>query len=229
MNDPASNGTAKGGPGDPQKSPGQARGDEHKADAKEPTFDRMAKDHEKLKKDGPDSDAAAKDLADIARQATDPRKSELAREILQKNGRDPSTGKKTKNPFGTNGKSPGISDNLKKDAANREFAARIGQMQLDDWQKRLTPEMLKKAGISEAEWKRFVQNTNDYSAQVRAVNAQIARQVLSKQLNAPRTAVGPTVIDVERIGTSTDTPGATAPPPPEIRDPLQLFSQPRPK
>lgn len=225
MPDPSSPPSApKEGPGEGAKAASQPRGDGQKADAREPSFEDIAKNLDKLKEDGPDSEPAAKNLSDIAKNASDERKRELAREILQKNGRDAKDGKKNKSPIGTNGKSPGIGDNIKKEAANREFAARIGQMQLDDWQKRLTPELLKKAGITEAEWQRYVQNTQEYNAQVRALNSQIVRQAVQK-MNAPGGKAGPTAIDVERTGTSTDPPSVNAPPPPEFRGAPERFGQ----
>ncbi len=214
----------KEAPGDPTKGAGQARGEEPKTDAREPSLERIAKNLQKLPGDGPEGDAAAKDLADIAKEANDPAKRELAQAILQKNGRDAKTGKKMKNPFGSGGKSPGISDEIKTAAANREFAARIGQMQLADWQKRLTPDLLKKANVSPEEWDRFVKNTRDYDAQVRALNAQIARQAL-KQMVGPRTAPGSSLNIVENTGASNESPSATIPPP-ELRDALRRFSQP---
>jgi hypothetical protein len=84
--------------------------------------------------------------------------------------------------------------------------------------------MLKKAGISPTEWERFVKNTSDYNALVRAWNAQIARQAL-KALDGPRTATGSGLNTVDRAGVSTDTP-ATIARPPELRDAVQQFLEP---
>jgi hypothetical protein len=205
----------KNAPPESAKEPGQARDDNMKANANQPKWDDFAKKVEQLMGKDAESDAAGKELADLAKNADDPRKRELAKEALEKNGRDPKTGKR--NPFGSSGKSPGISDEEKATAANREFTARIGQMQLDDWQKRLTPELLKKAGLSDADWQRYVRNTQMYDQQVRALNAQMARQAL-KKLNAPRAAPNSKLTVVENSGTSGVAPTANAPPPPELRD-----------
>ena len=208
----------KEGPGDAAKGPGQARDAEPKLNPKQPNWDDIAKRIESLPEKGSQGDGAAKDLADIGKNADDWRKQQIAQEALEKNGRDPQTGKR--NPFGSGGKSPGISDDLKAAAANREFGARIGQMQLDDWQKRMTPDLLKKAGMSDADWQRFIKNTQAYDAQVRALNAQIARKAL-KDLSGPRTTPGAKLNSVENIGTSNTGAVLIAPPPPELRDALR--------
>jgi hypothetical protein len=224
MTDPgAAKSEPKEGPPDPTKPPGQPRGDERKENPREPSFDRIAKEIERLQDKGPAAEAAAQDLKDIAKNADDPRKRDIAKEALEKNQFDPKTGKKVPNPHGTGSKSPGIRDDLKAAAANREFAARIGQMQLDDWKKRITPDVLKKAGLTQDDWQRSIKNTQAYDGLVRQLNAEIARKAL-KELNGPRNATGSDLSVLESTGTSNEAGAGRVPPPPELRDALKRFT-----
>ena len=167
-NDPvANNAEPKPGPPEQAKDAGQPRGNDADKGKDDGAWDRLEKLVEKLSKKE-DADAAGKELADIGKNSDDPRKRDLAKDILDKNGRDPNTGKETKkgmNPFGSGTQTKGIGDDIKADAANREFARRIGQMQLDDWKKRVTPEVLKKAGMTADDWQRFESFNVDISAQ----------------------------------------------------------------
>jgi hypothetical protein len=218
-------GTSKGEPNqatpDPAKEAGTARGDDAKANQKKPSWDDIAKLIEQLPNHDDNGDEAGKGLADIVKNSDDPRKRDVAKEALEKNARDPATGKEKKkgpNTFGSGTKSPGIGDEVKAAAANREFASRIGQMQLDDWKKRVTPDVLKKAGLSEAEWHRYVKNVQSYDALVRQLNAKLVKDALKKELRGgtnPKAGIR----EVEGTGPSSDRQDAgRAPPPPELRD-----------
>jgi hypothetical protein len=228
MNDSA--GTSKGesnqGTPDPAQQPGVVRGDEKKATTKEPTWDDIAKLIEELPDHGAVGEKAAKDLKEIEKTAADPRKRDIAKEALEKNGRDSTTGKEKKkgpNTFGSGGTSAGIADEVKAAAANREFASRIGQMQLDDWKKRATPDLLKKAGLSEAEWQRYVKNMQSYDALVRQLNAKLVKDALKKELRGG-TNPNAGIREVEGTGPSGDPLDAgRAPPPPELRDAVRRF------
>jgi hypothetical protein len=225
MNDPeAAKSDPKEGPPDPSKPAGQARDNSKKDTPQQPDFDRVAKNLKGLQDNGPDADKHAKDLADIAKNADDPQVRAFAKDVLVKNGRNPETGKKAKlpNPTGFNRKSPGIGDDIKTAAANREFAARLGQMQLDDWQKRITPDLLKKAGLTEADWQRYVENTRNYNVLVRQLNAEIARKAL-REMKGPRNVTGSGLNVVENTGSSSTAGGNTAPSPPELRGAVDRF------
>jgi hypothetical protein len=228
MNDSA--GTSKGEPNqatpDPAKDAGIARGDDAKANQKRPSWDDIAKLIEQLPNHDDSGDEAGKGLADMVKNSDDSRKRDIAKEALEKNGRDPATGKEKKkgpNTFGSGTKSPGIGDEVKAAAANREFASRIGQMQLDDWKKRMTPELLKKAGLSEAEWQRYVKNMQSYDALVRQLNAKLIKDALKKEL---RGGTNPSAGIREVAGTKTSgdpLDAGRAPPPPELRDAMNRF------
>lgn len=204
-------------------SPGTPRGDSPTSNPKQPTWDEIAKKLDDLRKNDATSEYAGKDLADIGKNAEDSRKRQIAQDILEKNGRDPKTGKKAPNPFGSGGKSPGIGDDLKASAANRLFAARIGQMQLDDWKKRVTPDVLKKAGMTEAEWQRYVKTVQAYDGLVHQWNAQIARKAL-RELSGPRSAPGSRLNVVESAAPTNTGAAPIALPPAELRDAQKRFT-----
>ena len=218
-------GESKQGSPDQASQPGSARGDDSKAKSNEPSWGDIAKMNEQLSKHDAAAEKAAQDLAGIANSSDDPGKSDIAKEALKANGRDPKTGKEEKtkgDPFGSYGKSPGISDDLKAAAANRLFAARIGQMQLDDWKKRMTPELLRKAGLSDADWQRYQKTMQAHDARVRQLNAKLFRDALNKELIGSANATG-SVRDVPSTGTSSD-PLDSSRVPPDLQGPNQRFS-----
>jgi hypothetical protein len=209
-----------------EPSPGNARGDDRKNAGPKSELDQIADRLDQLAgKDGPEKESAAVALAKLAQGAADPALRALAKDILDRNGRDAKTGEKMKMKGISGGKSPGLSDELMAAAANREFAARIGQLQLDDWKKRVTPDLLKRAGIREADWQRHVQSVEEYSKLVRELNAQLARDAL-KELRgsgAPGVQSGPIT------GTGNSRLDAISPTPPDLQDAQRRFTTPRQK
>ena len=213
-------GTSKDGPAEEAKQPGLARGDDTKTKSKESTWDDIVKQIEQLSnRDGAAKEAEAA-LKAIEKGSDDPRKREIAKEALDKNRRDPKPGleeKKGPNRFGSGGQTQGISDDVKATIANREFASRVNQMQLDDWKKQMTPDLLKKAGMTEADWQRYLKSAQAHDALVRQLNAKL----MQKALKELRGGVNPNpgVRVVENIGASTGPLDASqAPPPPELLD-----------
>ena len=211
--------------GDP--GAGQAREADRPSDQKDTSWGDLAKLAEKLTEKGESADAIAKQVAGIAQQADDARKRDIAATLLTQNGRDPRTGEKVKgaNPFGSGGVSSGLGEDVKVLVANRELARRIGQMQLDDWKKQMSPEKLKRAGISEADWQRFVKSRLAHDAQVRQQNAKLLREIgkdLGGSLVRPS---GPNAI--QSIGNTSDSLDAgNATPPQEFLDAQRRLTMP---
>jgi hypothetical protein len=218
MNEPGNSGESKQGPDD-QANAGQPRGDEPPPAPKELSWDDIAKHIQNLPREDQASAEAGKTLAQIGKSADDPRMRDIAKEALAKNGRDPKTGEKEKlpNPYANKpGISQGVGDDIKAAAANREFAARIGQMQLDDWKKRLNPDLLKKAGMTEADWLRYVKNQEAYDTLVRQLNADAAKKAL-KELSKVKSS-GTAIRSIESQPGNASLRGSNAPPPLELMD-----------
>lgn len=131
--------------------------------------------------------------------------------------------KEGKSPFGSGRPgSKGLGDDVTADAVNKDFAGRGGELQLDELKRRVTPELLRKAGISEAEWRRYLKSATAYDALARKLRA-----------NRPRPSSGaarPSGTRPAQVGglpSSGDDPldAGRAPPPPELRDAQRLFSK----
>jgi hypothetical protein len=222
MND--ADGDSKKGPPAQAPQPGSARGSDSTTPSPERSLENLANKLDQLPHNDAAADKIGKAVADIAKNSDDPRKRDLAQEILKANGRDPKTGEKMKgkNPFGSGGQSPGISDELKTTIANREFAARIGQLQLDDWKKRMTPDLLKKAGMTDADWQRYLKAAQSYDALVRQLNAQ---QLKDARQKAVRAANPGSVRDIDTSTTNSNPLDAIRGSyPPEIRDAIERYS-----
>ncbi|MBI3824308.1 MAG: hypothetical protein HY289_16700 [Planctomycetes bacterium] len=221
-------GQSKKGPPDQAKQPGEPRGDDAKSKPAEPSLDDLARWLKQLQNPDAKADEAGRAIAAFGQKTDDPKKAELAHEILKKNGRDPKTGKLEKkgpSPVGSGGTSPGLSDDVKLAALNREFAARIGQMQLDDWKKRVNPQVLKKAGLTDADWQRYLKNMQAHDALVRDLNAKLLKDALAKEL---RGAANPNAgrQTVENTGTTSNlNDGGRGIVPPFLRDTQRLYDE----
>lgn len=227
---PPDAGSPKGEPASDKPPPGSTRGEDGSAKKDGPTLDDIAKMIDQLPNQDDSGERAGQALAKAARDANDPQVRDLIHDTLKSNKRDPKTGsvdKNAPNPFGSGSKSEGIRDDIQVKAANREFARRLGQLQLDDWRKRLTPERLKKAGLTDTDWQRYLKNATAYDALVQQLNAKLLRDALAKELrgstaNLPGGAVTPT-----QQGNDTPLDPTLAAPPPELRDAQRRFTSPR--
>ncbi|MBI2805796.1 MAG: hypothetical protein HYX68_12525 [Planctomycetes bacterium] len=207
---------------------GNPRRDETKPVPQPPSLSEVAKWIEQLPQRGPQADAAGAQLADLARNTPDSALRDLVKDALGKHGRDPKTGKETRkgpSPIGFTGKSKGISDDVTAAAVNRDFAARLGQMQLAEWKKRLTPDLLKRAGLSDADWQHYLRTMKSYDALVRRLNAKLIRDEQLKELRGQAGAfpqTGPRVVEgANRSDTPFGEGGGV--PPPELIDPNRRF------
>ena len=226
--------TKPDGAGEPKQgggAPGQAR-DDAPAKDRAPSWDDVRKLHGQLEKGGPDADAAGVALAVIGKGAPDPRMRDAAQEALTINGRDPKTGqetKKGKNASGTLGKFEGMSDEeLKATIANRAFAARLGQLQLNDWKKQLTPELLQKAGMTEADWQRYLKSMQAHDALVRQLNAKLLRDRAKLLSGGQAPLIGPRTVEGAAPNEEALDRGLAVPPP-ELSDAVRRFNERRAK
>jgi hypothetical protein len=83
---------------------------------------------------------------------------------------------------------------------------------------------LKKAGLTEAEWQRYVKNMQAYDALVRRLNAQQIRAAEKQSLLGKGGSAGPSLVEGKGL---RDTPldGGSALPPPELLDAQRRFSE----
>ena len=144
---------------------------------------------------------------------------------------DPSNEKKTDGTasgqkFNPNQK--GVSDDPKGSEANKEFANRGGNLQLEtirDLMKKLTPENREKLGMSDAEWQQFQKNAAEYEKLMNRMN-----RFDGKDLKSGTAKIGPGGIRTVQGAKEPATPleSGQALPPPEFRDPQRIFTT-RPK
>ncbi len=226
---PPDAGSPKGQPAPGNPPPGAARQGDGSAKKEGPTLNDIAKWIEQLPDPAGAGNEAGQALAKAARDTDQPPVRKLIHDALKANGRDPKSGivdKKMPNPFGSSSRSDGIRDDIQVKAANREFARRIGQLQLDDWRKRLTPGKRQNAGLSETDWQRYLKTASAYDALVQKLNAKLLRDALTKDLRGstatlPGGAVAPTL-----TGDGAPLDPTLAAPPPELRDAQRRFTSP---
>ncbi|MBX9678270.1 MAG: hypothetical protein K2X38_05860 [Gemmataceae bacterium] len=144
---------------------------------------------------------------------------------------DPSSKKKTDgaaNGQEFNPNQKGVSDDPKGTEANKDFANRGGNLQLEsirDLMKKLTPENREKLGMSDAEWQQFQKNAAEYEKLMNRMNRPDG-----KDLKSGAAKIGPGGIRTVQGAKEPATPleSGQALPPPEFRDPQRIFTT-RPK
>lgn len=100
-------------------------------------------------------------------------------------GQDASNQAKAENKTGgryanTGQSGSGIPDEFTPDAPNIHHAQRGGDLQLEDLKKRMTPEMRKKAGLTEEDWQRFLKDAEAYNQMIRRQQAAGLKKDLSE-------------------------------------------------
>lgn len=130
-----------------------------------------------------------------------------------------------KSESGITGKNPnagsGPADNITPDAVRKDLARFGGNLQLEDFLKRATPEYRAKHGITDAEWQQLLANAAEYDALMRKL--QQARRMTPRSERGTTGALGgggPTQVQ-SRPGTVDATDSGRAEPPPELRDALE--------
>jgi hypothetical protein len=128
-------------------------------------------------------------------------------------------------PGGITGQNPspggGPADTIKPDAVRNDLARFGGNLQLDDFLKRATPEYRAKHGISDADWQRLLANAAKYDDLLRKMQqpkGKTPRDGRSKGTTIG--SVGPTQVQ-SLPGTVDPADSGRAEPPPELRDALE--------
>ncbi|MFO0863628.1 MAG: hypothetical protein U0744_03030 [Gemmataceae bacterium] len=130
--------------------------------------------------------------------------------------------------FKFNPNQKGVTDDPKGTEANKEFANRGGNLQLEtirDLMKKLTPEKRRELGMSDSDWQQFQKNAAEYEKLMNRPNRPDG-----KDLQAGKTKIGPGGIRTVQGAKEPANPleSGQALPPPEFRDPQRIFTT-RPK
>ncbi len=90
---------------------------------------------------------------------------------VPKSSKEPPPETKGNSQIGTDAKlGKGMGDELKETKANPDHRKEAGNLQLEDWKQKITPDLLKRAGLSDADWQRYVKNAQAYDDMVRRLN-----------------------------------------------------------
>jgi hypothetical protein len=120
----------------------------------------------------------------------------------------------------------GALDDHKKMTPEEAFARRMGNLQLDnieELKKRVTPEVLKEAKISPADWQRFLDNAREYQALLSKVRDREGAKILKGGVSRIGNQ-GLRKIESAPNATQDTTVGAGGVPPAEFRDPQRHFT-----
>jgi hypothetical protein len=122
------------------------------------------------------------------------------------------------------GASPG--DDGKGDPARKDLSRFGGNLQLEDFIKRATPEYRAKNGITPEEWDRLLARAAEYDALLRKMQKQARNRTPSDARGTAGALSGVSPTQVQRAPNATDpTDGRRAEPPAELRDPVRRFQE----
>lgn len=140
-----------------------------------------------------------------------------------KPGDDPTTTAKKPGATGPGGED--VPDHLKPAAADKDFADRVANLQLEELKNRVTPETLKRAGVSDEEWQQFLKNAAAYE-QLRAKLQNQPKKEPDKMRAKPGQFAGTNPRAVANPGANANPTSIGQPlPPPELREAQRRFTQ----
>jgi hypothetical protein len=130
--------------------------------------------------DGKDGMAqlAARELRDIADRSPDPKVRDQAKQALDKKWNDilnQMAKEKRPGPGADNNPKSSQGDDGNADPARKDLSRFGGNLQLEDFLKRATPEYRAKAGITDDDWQLFLAKAADYDALLRKLQKQQAK------------------------------------------------------
>jgi hypothetical protein len=244
-------GATKGDPGKGGDVVGSAKDDGDPA--REATKEELDQIRKLAKEKGKDGQRAAKSLADRAKHSGDERAMKETEEFLKeaghpelaksladaRKGQAPTPQQEGKNrpnqkdppatpatdPLGDpNGK---VTDAPRPDlppmAATDEFRKRGGNLQLEDLKKLVTPEMLKKSGLTEQDWAKFLAD----AARNQNLLPQLQKDRQDELLRGKGTRPGQGIRTIESSGADSTLDRLQVGPPPELRQDYIEFTTPK--
>jgi collagen type III alpha len=233
-----------------KETPGVAKDDGQRlkeGETRKPTPDDVAHLKDLMKRDDGVGDLAAKALTEMSKDAPDPNVRKLAQEALDQAGRKAGPGENPNGPTDpqgvasktspndpkntdakvNGGQKPGVgappSDDGKGDPARKDLSRFGGNLQLEDFIKRATPEFRAKAGITQEEWDRLLLKSAEYDALLRKLQAQ-ARKTARDARGTAGGLGGSGPAAVQGSPNAADPQGGgQAQSPPELLDALRRF------
>jgi len=226
------------------KDDGQRKKD---GETRKPTAEDVAHLKELMKRDDGVGDLAAKALNEMTKDAPDPDVRKLAQEALDQAGRKVGPGDNAKapgdptgvaskpspdNPKGSDvkssgGQKPGVGappgDEGRADPSRKDLSRFAGNLQLEDFIKRATPEYRAKAGITQEEWDRLLTKAAEYDALLNKMQKQVRKTAADGRAtgngfgsSGPSTVVGSQSAADPQGGGQAQTP-------PELLNPRRSF------
>jgi collagen type III alpha len=217
------------------------------ADTRKPTPEDVAHLKELMKREDGVGDLAAKALTEMTKEAPDPAVRKLAQEALDQSGRKMGPGDDPKapiNPKGPPGKaspddaktaeatgnggqkkeaSAPPSDDGKGDPARKDLSRFAGNLQLEDFIKRATPEYRAKAGITPEEWQRLLTKAAEYDKLLRTMQKQAKGKTLAARgTSGTLGSSGPAAVQGSQA-VGDPQAGGQAQTPPELLDAQRRF------
>ena len=136
---------------------------------------------------------------------------------------------KGQSPAANTGGGLGYEEQLKRINPDEEFRKKLGSLQLDnieDLKRRIPPDVLKKAGISDAEWQRFLKNAAEYQRFVDRNRPKAGPD--EKTLSGGTSKIagqGPRAVETLPGAPQSSEQGAAVSPPLEFQDAQRTFTR----
>jgi major membrane immunogen (membrane-anchored lipoprotein) len=108
---------------------------------------------------------------------------------------------------------------------NQEFANRAGNLQLEDFKKQVTPEMLQKHGITEEQWKQYLENLAKHKDQPPNAADNKNDTVGGNRAGSSNVNQGPRKIETDPNAKAGDFSGGPGSAPPEYQDAAGRFTK----
>lgn len=241
-NEPGKQGTEK--PSSPKKGdgqdPAQAKSDQGQGQGqeeltqnqgspgakKDAKMDEVGNLKDQMKESGDPGKKAEKDLAQIAKEAKDPDVRKAAQEALAQGKGQPKQGDGNQPSENTGPGGKGQFDDPLANNPNEKFGKKAGDLSLDKLKDKVTPDMLKKAGLSEKEWQQYLKDAQAYEEMLRRQKAQQSGKLPNELKGGPSflPGQGPRHLNPNAKGPTDPLQTNQGQAPPGFREDYQLWT-----